>query len=183
MAQPESTLVDGTNAAQDMLLHYQVGQFLYAEADLLDRRRFDEWLGLLAEDLQYWMPIRSTRARGDEENEFAKPGQGAFFDEDKAAMAARVRKLSTGYAWAEDPPSRTRHLLTNIRILESLPGDSVRVTCNFLIYRSRLERDEDFWAGRREDLLRKNDRGWQIARRHIFLDHVSLTSKNLSIFF
>ena len=160
----------------------EVEQFLYREADLIDERRFDDWLDLLAEDLEYWMPVRSTRALGDEANEFAKPGESAFFDDDKASMEQRVRKLHTGYAWAEDPPSRTRHCVSNVRI-GAASGELVEVRCNFMLYRSRLAADEDLWVGRREDRLRRNGESFLIARRHIYLDHVSLASKNLSVFF
>jgi 3-phenylpropionate/cinnamic acid dioxygenase small subunit len=163
-------------------LQYDVEQFLYYEADLIDERRLDDWLTLLADDLEYWMPVRSTRARGDEDNEFAKPGESAFFDDDKDSMQQRVRKLHTGFAWAEDPPSRTRHVVSNVRIV-STANDLIEVRCNFMLYRSRLAADEDLWVGRREDRLRRNGESFQIARRHIYLDHVSLDSKNLSVFF
>jgi len=163
-------------------LQYDVEQFLYYEAMLLDDRRFDDWLALLADDLEYWMPVRSTRARGDEANEFAKPGESAFFDDDKNSMSERMRKLVTGYAWAEDPPSRTRHLVSNVRI-NGIDGETIDIGCNFMLYRSRLANDEDLWVGRREDRLRRNGESFVIARRHVYLDHVSLTSKNLSIFF
>ena len=141
-----------------------------------------DWLDLLDPELEYWMPVRSTRAMGDEEREFAKLGEGAFFDEDKASMEQRVAKLSTGFAWAEDPPSRTRHNVSNLRVLERRDG-MIRVGCNFTIFRARLANDNDLWTGRREDTLRANDRSFTIVKRHLFLDHVSLDSKNLSIFF
>lgn len=163
-------------------LQYDVEQFLYREADLIDERRFDDWLELLADDLEYWMPVRSTRSLGDEGNEFAKPGESAFFDDDKESMRQRVRKLQTGFAWAEDPPSRTRHVVSNVRIV-STSSDLIELRCNFMLYRSRLAADEDLWVGRREDRLRRNGESFLIARRHIYLDHVSLTSKNLSVFF
>jgi 3-phenylpropionate/cinnamic acid dioxygenase small subunit len=170
----------GREARRD--LQYDVEQFLYHEADLLDSRRFDDWLALLADDLEYWMPVRSTRALGDEANEFAKPGESAFFDDDKTSMGQRVRKLFTGYAWAEDPPSRTRHIVSNVRILR-VDGDTLDVGCNFVLYRSRLASDEDLWVGRREDRLRRAGESFLIARRHLYLDQVSLSSKNLSVFF
>jgi 3-phenylpropionate/cinnamic acid dioxygenase small subunit len=128
------------------------------------------------------MPVRTTRARGDEAREFAAPGEGAFFDETKDLIHKRILKLDTGYSWAEDPPSRTRHAFTNLRVVEN-NGDEVKIDCNFFVYRSRLAYDEDFWIGRREDTLRRAGQDWQIAKRHLFLDQVSLLSKNLSIFF
>ncbi len=168
---------------RDFTLLLEIEQFLYEEASLLDARRFHEWLDLLTDDLEYWMPVRSTRARGDEEHEFAKPGEGAFFDETKELIKIRIQKLDTGFSWAEDPPSRTRHLVNNVRIIERLSRSDVKVACNFIVYRSRLARDEDLWVGRREDTLRKDEGVWKLAKRHIFLDQVSLQSKNLSIFF
>jgi 3-phenylpropionate/cinnamic acid dioxygenase small subunit len=170
-------------ALEDVLLQHEIEQFLYAEAALLDERRFEEWLTLLADDLEYWMPVRSTRSAGDEAFEFAKLGEGAFFDDDKPSMEQRVRKLRTGFAWAEDPPSRTRHYVSNVRILAGAPETGLLVGSNFMIYRSRLSNDTDLWAGRREDTLRRIENGWTIAKRHLFLDHVTLDSKNLSSFF
>jgi 3-phenylpropionate/cinnamic acid dioxygenase small subunit len=176
-----------TPTIEDVLLQYEIEQFLYHEAAMLDARRFEDWFALLADDLEYWMPVRSTRSLNDMDSEFAKLGEGAYFDDDKEFMAQRVRKLFTGFAWAEDPPSRTRHLVNNVRILEKTQGADleVKIECNFIVYRSRLASDEDLWAGRREDCLRKRgaDGAWLISKRHIFLDQVSLSSKNLSIFF
>jgi 3-phenylpropionate/cinnamic acid dioxygenase small subunit len=167
--------------AADMLLQYQVEQFLYHEAALLDARRFDEWYALLADDLEYWMPVRSTRSLVDVEFEFAPPGGGAYFDDDKVSMGQRVKKLTTGFAWAEDPPSRTRHHVTNVRIVERREG-ALTISCNFLIYRSRLANEVDVWSGRREDTLRGSAGDYEIVTRHLFLDDVSLNSKNLSSF-
>jgi 3-phenylpropionate/cinnamic acid dioxygenase small subunit len=169
--------------SERIALQHELEQFLYVEADLLDERRFDDWITLLADDLEYWIPVRSTRALGDEANEFAKPGESAFFDDDKASMEQRVRKLHTGFAWAEDPPSRTRHCVSNVRVLEAA-ADEAAIACNFIIYRSRLSSDEDLWVGRREDRLRRGGPfGWLLVRRHVYLDQVSLNSKNLSSFF
>lgn len=167
----------------DVVLHHEIEQFLFEEAELLDSRRYHQWFELLADDLEYWMPIRSTRAKGDEQSEFTRLGEGAFFDDDKPLIHERIRKLDTGYSWSEDPPSRTRRILSSIRIVEKRSGDEFLVSCNFLVYRSRLAHDEDLWAGKREDLLRRKNGQLQIARRHIFIDQVSLGSKNISIFF
>jgi len=168
--------------AGNPVLQYEVEQFLYHEAALLDERRFVEWLDLLDPELEYWMPVRSTRAMGDEAHEFAKLGEGAFYDDDKTSMEQRVRKLHTGFAWAEDPPSRTRHNVNNIRIRER-SNDRLAVECNFFIVRTRLANDNDFWSGFRRDVLRERERGFTLVKRHLFLDHVSLDSKNLSSFF
>jgi 3-phenylpropionate/cinnamic acid dioxygenase small subunit len=59
----------------------------------------------------------------------------------------------------------------------------VTVLCNFLVYRGRGETERDFYVGAREDLLRRVDGTWKIARRRLTLDENVLTAKNLSIFF
>ncbi len=165
-----------------VLLQHEVEQFYYEEAALLDERRMEDWLALLAPDVHYWMPIRRTVMLDEIENEFTKPGAMAYFDDDKTMLEARVKKLGTGYSWSEDPPSRTRHHITNVRVI-AREGDELTVESNFHLYRTRLESDEDFWMGRRRDVLRRIDGGLRIAVRHIFLDHTVLQSRNMSNFF
>ncbi len=98
-------------------------------------------------------------------------------------LTARVARLDTGMAWAEDPPSRTRHLITNIEVVLGGSESELTVHCNFLVYRSRGETEQDFYVGAREDLLRRVDVGVKGARRGLTLDQNVLTAKNLSIFF
>ena len=104
----------------------EVEQFLYREARLLDERRFHEWLELFTEDVRYWMAGRrnrypkSSKAIGmlDPDRYVVEDStedvELAILDENKHTLSARVARLDTGMAWAEDPPSRTRHLLANI---------------------------------------------------------------------
>ncbi len=168
-------------ALEPLLLQWQVEQFLYREAELLDGRRFDEWLELFSDDVHYWMPLRYNRDRRDKAPEESAADELSLFDDDKEFLAARIRRLKTGRAWAEDPPSRTRHLVTNV-VIESA-GAELDVRSNFLIYRNRLEGEVDLYAGTRHDLLRRLGDGLKIARRKIILDQNVLLSKNLSIFF
>jgi 3-phenylpropionate/cinnamic acid dioxygenase small subunit len=86
-------------------------------------------------------------------------------------------------AWAEDPPSRTRHLITNIEVEEGDTASELKVYSNYLVYRTRGETEQDFYVGRREDILQHVDGAWKIARRKISLDQNVLLAKNLSIFF
>src|SRR5690625_2574691 len=94
----------------------RIKDFLYYEASLIDNRQFNEWEELLAEDIHYWVPIRRTLSRNDMDNEFTDKTSNSFFDENKEELIRRLRKLETGFSWSEDPPSRTRHFLSNIRI-------------------------------------------------------------------
>ena len=155
--------------------------FYIREAWLLDERRFKEWLELFTDDVLYFMPRRKNVPIREAHRELTQLGDLAILEEDKRYLEMRVARLETGMAWAEDPPSWTRHLFTNIEVV---PGDSeVTVFCNFLVYRSRGEREQDFYVGAREDLPRRVDGAWKIARRGLTLDQNVLTAKNLSIFF
>lgn len=165
-----------------MLLQYEVEQFLYAEAALLDVRRYRDWLSLLADDVHYWMPIRRTVTTADLNREFTKLGDMAYFDDDREMLEMRVKKLEAGSAWSEDPPSRSRHFVSNVRILD-VSGDEVTVEAAFHLYRTRLERDIDQWVGRRVDKLRRTDGTFRIAQRHLFLDQTIILATNMSTIF
>jgi biphenyl 2,3-dioxygenase beta subunit len=115
------------------------------------------------------------------DREFTALGENALFDENKAQLQMRVDKLLTGYSWSEDPPSRTRHLLTNIRVREQ--DGEYHVDSDFIVYRSRYDADEDMWVGARKDVLRRVDGSFKIAFRGILLDQTVILSKNLSTFF
>jgi len=173
----------------------EIEQFQYREARLLDARRFHEWLELFTDDVRYWMTGRSNRyPRSSKaitildparyvEDDLAREDELALLDETKETLAARVARLDTGMAWAEDPPSRTRHLITNIEVEPGDTGPELKVYSNFLVYRSRAETEQDFYVGARDDLLRRVDGAWKIARRKLILDQNVLTAKNISIFF
>ena len=79
------------------------------------------------------------------------------------------------------PPSRTRRLISNVRVKRD-DGDGIEVDSNFIVYRTRMEKDEDFFVGTRKDILRRIDGGFKIARRTIILDQAVLAAKNISIF-
>jgi 3-phenylpropionate/cinnamic acid dioxygenase small subunit len=170
----------------------EIEQFVFREARLLDTGLFSEWLGLFTDDIHYHMSGRSNRyPRSSKAITMLDPGrydeEGAdergLFDEDITTLTARVARLDTGMAWAEDPPSWTRHLFTNIEVVRGTSELEVTVHCNFLVYRGRGETERDFYVGAREDLLRRVDGAWRIARRGLTLDENVLTAKNLSIFF
>ena len=170
------------------LLKQEIEDFLYREADLLDERRYDEWLRLLADDVRYWMPMRRNVKVDDREREFTREGLDiSWFDEGKETLTRRVRQIQTGIHWAEEPVSRISHLLSNIQLVEVSPSaavpEEVSVRCRFLVYRNRVETETDILVGKREDRLRRAGPAWQIARRKILLDQNVLLSKNLTFFF
>jgi len=164
-------------------LQHEIEQFLYVEAAYLDDGNFHEWLALMADDVHYWMPTRYNRTRRERHLDTSSETELAFFDEDKASLAMRIKRLDTGMAWAEDPPSRTRHLVTNVQVRPRAVDGEYDVVSAFLLYRTRLETDQNIFAGRREDVLRKTADGWKIARRKIVLDQNVVLAKNLSVLF
>jgi 3-phenylpropionate/cinnamic acid dioxygenase small subunit len=110
-------------------------------------------------------------------------GELAILDEDKQSLTGRIARLDTGMAWAEDPPSRTRHLITNIELAPAAVASEVTVYSNFIAYRSRGETEQDFYVGARCDILRRAEGEWKIAQRKVTLDQNVLLAKNVSIFF
>jgi biphenyl 2,3-dioxygenase beta subunit len=161
----------------------KIEDFLYLEAELLDDRRLRDWLDLLAEDIHYWMPVRyNPLERSDElEKELSKPGESYYFNDTKESLRVRVERLYAKNAWAEMPPSRTRRLITNIRLKKD-DGSELEVHSNFLVYRTRMESDQDIFVGTRRDILRRVKTDLKIARRMIILDQAVLAAKNISIF-
>ena len=179
---PRAASLAEMSLSERSALQYEVEQFLYEEAALLDARKFREWLGLVADDIHYWMPIRRTVTRSDLEFEFTNPGAMAYFDDDRGLLEMRVKKLEASSAWSEDPPSRSRHFVSNVRITE-IAGDEITIDASFHLYRTRLNSEADNWVGRRTDLLRRSGSSFKLAKRHIFLDQTVIVSKNMSTIF
>src|SRR3954471_19945358 len=163
-----------------VLLAQEITEFLYHEAELLDERRYQDWLALLADDIRYWMPMRRNVKYGDSEREFTRSRSDInWFDEGRETLARRVKQIETGIHWAEEPVSRISHLISNVQVVEATPSVAeareVAVKCRFLIYRNRVETETDILVGKREDVLRRvgmegGESDWRIARRKIILD-------------
>jgi 3-phenylpropionate/cinnamic acid dioxygenase small subunit len=162
-------------------LWFELMQFYIREAWLLDERKLTEWLGLFTDDVLYFMPRRKNVLRRELHRELTQPGDLAILEEDKRYLEMRVARLDSGMAWAEDPPSRTRHLIGNLEATPLHNGEVAARTA-FLVYRSHLETDAQLLSGCREDVLRRVEGSWKIARRTIILDANVLLDKNLSVF-
>lgn len=181
----EPTVGADLEPLQQLVLQHEIEQFLYREALLLDERRFEEWLDLFTEDTHYFMPTRAVRYERDIERELSGPDDVAHFDETKEQLGQRITRIRSGMAWAEDPPSRTRHLITNVMVSDGADAGEYVVQSNFLTFRGRLDVDTDWFPGSRTDVLRRDpsaEYGWLIASRRIVLDHTVILSKNISIF-
>lgn len=176
-------MLSSTSSALDSAVQMAVEQFLYEEADLLDRREFRAWLGLLAEDIRYRVPsVVNLGVR--ERSDAALDGDHlAHFDDDLSSLTMRVRRLETNMAWSEDPPPRTRRFVTNVRVAQS-GGEpaALAVRSNLFVYQNRLEREVNTFAAQRDDLLRPEGDSFRIARRMVRLDQAVVLAKSLSVF-
>lgn len=159
--------------------HYQVTQWLVEEAAMLDSGRFDDWLALMADDVVYRVPVRLTKPRGESDIS----DKMFHFDETIETLRLRVKRLDTEFAWAEDPPSRTRHFVSNVRVTPGAAEGELAVDSYLLVYRNRGERpDYDLISGQRHDVLRRRNGSWALARRTVVLDQATIGTKNLGIF-
>jgi 3-phenylpropionate/cinnamic acid dioxygenase small subunit len=158
-----------------------VERLLAYEAYLLDERRFADWLDLFTEDGTYSISVRELAQPPGEQNPSAAVAEPPLVNEPRDYLVTRVRRLDTRLAHAEQPPSLTRHLVTNVLILEDR-GVEARVASSFQVYQARLDISESIFFGKRDDLLRRVDGKWRIARRHAVLD-ASLLPRTLTIFF
>ncbi|WP_017463377.1 aromatic-ring-hydroxylating dioxygenase subunit beta [Dyella ginsengisoli] len=177
--------IPASSKTNDLQLQHAIEQFLYGEAQLLDHRAYEAWFALFEKDMRYFMPLRTNRMLRDAELEYSGDHDFAHFDETWETMYGRIRKVTAEVGWAENPPSRTRHLVSNIIVHETSEPDVYDVSSAFILYRNRLERQMDIFAGERRDVLRRadNDLGFRIARRTILIDQSTILSNNMSMFF
>jgi 3-phenylpropionate/cinnamic acid dioxygenase small subunit len=170
----------GPSLPFDDARHLAAHRWLVEEAWLLDAQAYDEWLALLCEDIHYLMPVRVTTALAAGFD--TAPGM-AHFDEDKYSLSRRVARFATEHAWTEDPPSRLRHHLSNVRTFATEDDDHLITESATLLYRSRgdVQAGAIISAGR-EDLLRRAESGFRLARRTIIVDDSVIRMQNLAIF-
>lgn len=167
----------------DVELTHRVQQFYFREAEVLDDGHFADWLDFFEDDLFYFAPLRTNRLRRQAALSIGAEGEAAYFDETKESLAWRIRRYDSGMAWAEDPPSRTRHLVSNI-LVRHTGENELTVRSAFLVYRNRLQLETDIYSGGRTDILRiREDGTFGIRRREILFDINVLQAKNMSTFF
>lgn len=165
-----------------MELVFEVSQFLYREARILDEERYEEWLGMMTDDIHYWMPGIQARHRKDKTPRL-DPKRMAFFDDDMLNMRRRVTRFMDPTAWAEDPPTRACHVISNIEVELTDKASEFKVYSTFINCRGRGEAEEFWLTGRRTDILRRGDDGvLRIASREIVTTQTVLLAKNLNVF-
>ena len=157
-------------ALTDPALRAAVEHFLYEEAELLDPWRLEEWGALFTEDAISHVPALDDPGRD--------PTQSVFLvADDLTRIRSRVRQLLGDTAWAENPRSQTRRLITNVRIV-SVEGDAIRVTANFMVHRCRMERISTF-VGQYQYRLLRDGSSFKIAERKAILAQDTLRSQGI----
>lgn len=169
---------NGGAQAEEIAGWYACYQFLAREAECLDENRVTDWLELLAPDIIYDMPIMQTQRRTDD----PIAPNGWHMKETFGSLQARVARLGTNSAWGEDPPSRTRRLIGNVRG-GPWAGAEIPVRSNLLLYVGRGDSAEAVVLGaERRDVLRRTANGLKLARRTVLLSHTTLPVQSLGVF-
>ncbi len=163
---------------QDMIAWFACYRFLAREAECLDENRVTDWLDFLTPDIRYEMPILLTRLRGED----PVAENGWHMKETYESLQARVARLGTDSAWGEDPPTRTRRVIGNVRAGLWNNGE-IEVKSNLLLYLGRGDSaDYTVLAGERQDVLRKGEQGLRLARRLVMLSHTTLPTQSIGVF-
>ncbi|GAB3306434.1 nuclear transport factor 2 family protein [Haliea atlantica] len=162
---------------------YEIQQFLYREARLLDQERYEEWLEMMSPDIHYWMPGVQSRFRSDPGGSISATRM-AYFDDDLDYLKKRVARARQPTAWAEDPPTRHLHIVSNVEV--EATENPYEWLVHSVVYnvRHRNETDRMRITARRRDLIRRSrdDNGLKIARRTIEIQETILQAKNINTF-
>ncbi|MBJ22092.1 MAG: hypothetical protein GY910_27985 [bacterium] len=179
----------------DRDLVFRVEQFYYREARILDERKFQQWLGLVTEDIRYTIParhvplndssMRGTEALHDEDREISRcdVDELPFREEDLLTLAVRVDRNFKINAWAETPAARTRRFITNIEVWAADTEGEFRAYSNFMLSFSRHGTENYTYTGQRRDRLRVDGDAFKIAEREVILEENVITTPTLGLFF
>jgi 3-phenylpropionate/cinnamic acid dioxygenase small subunit len=162
-------------------LYNRILETYYDEAEMLDELRYNEWIAWLAKDLRYTVPQRLTRLLADHDQSIDRSVM--HYDEDHGMLCARARRLGGNSAFAEDPPSRTRRLITNVRVELTGTEGEYRVLNYMLLTRSRFEQTRmAVLSGERRDRIRDLGDRFELVEREVIIDQSVLGMPNLAIF-
>ena len=140
----------------------EVEDLLYLEADLLDSWQLKEWLALYTPDAQYQVPSTDLPREAEPDNSLY------YIADDHARLEQRVVRLGKKTMWSEYPRSRTRHLVSNVRVLGPA-GEDVAVKAAFAVYRSKWG-NTDLFVGSYDYVLRPTPEGLRIRKKKCVLD-------------
>ncbi len=162
----------------DAQLYFEVRSFQAREAVALQTANYDTWLAMMMPDVTYRVPVVSV----GEDVAASESGtrELAHYDDTLETLRIRVARMRSRMAWTEIPPSRVRYFVDPIMIRAE--GEDVFVTSNFTVYQARLQREENWYVGRRDDRLRRIGGQLLLAERVAVIDRAVLPGKNLTVF-
>jgi p-cumate 2,3-dioxygenase subunit beta len=152
----------GADRANTQVARAEVEDLLYREAELLDGWQLDEWLTLLTDDASYYVPPND---KPDADHRYTL----FTIADDIVRLRERVIRLNDPNCHAEYPPSRTRRLITNVRVT-GVDGDTISITANFIVYRYRRNEPARVFVGHYGHKLRRVGGALKIFERRAVLD-------------
>lgn len=163
----------------DRETQFEVEQFLYWEAELNDDKQYDRWLELFDDDLEYRAPVRIWRA----DSRLQVDPIACLWNDTKRTLSIRLERINSGFAWAEQPPSVTRHFVSNVRVSPGPTDGELIVRSNVLVTRSRgPATPQELIPADRFDILRRAESTFRISRRTVIIDSTNPDVQNLAIF-
>lgn len=164
---------------ETLLRRAEVEELYRREALLLQAGRYLDWVEVFTDDVRYRAPV--VRVADHRDEVVAPDDELAYYDETRATLELRARKLASTLAWTEYPPSRLRYFVQVMTVDGESDGE-LAVDSNVLCYQTRHDNVEHFFSARRRDVLRRVDGELRIARRSVEIDRSRLPSENLSVF-
>jgi 3-phenylpropionate/cinnamic acid dioxygenase small subunit len=139
----------------------EVENFLYREARLLDAQKFEEWFDLFTEDAVYWVPA------GRDDIDPCR--HVSIIHDDKAAIAKRIKRLRSGFAYAQDPQSRVHRLISNVELgAADDEHQTIEVFCMMLLIELARHR-QTLHSARCEFTLDRSSGNWRLRRKKVNL--------------
>lgn len=173
--------IENSKNIVDIQCYFEVSQFLKREARLLDEELWDDWLSMLSESIHYWMPSIENRRREDRKGPYSSEHM-AFFDDGIRDLERRVSRFKQPSAWAENPPTRNVHVISNIEVFHTENANEYEVHSCFMNIRSRGLDEEYQVVGRRKDLIIRESDGLKLLKRRILIPNALLLGKNINTF-
>jgi 3-phenylpropionate/cinnamic acid dioxygenase small subunit len=149
-------------------LRSEFEEVLYYESSLISSHKLQEWAELLHEDIRYWVPVRSNRQIGDED--LNRTYLSCHYDDDRQTLLARAQRMAGGFGFADNPPSRLRHFVTNVCVRRTTENE-VAVTSNVMVWRSHVGLPDHHLIGGRNDRWVRRADDWLLLERQVVLDH------------
>jgi benzoate/toluate 1,2-dioxygenase subunit beta len=147
-------------------VQHAVEQFLYRQAELLDTKRWQDWIDLFTPDGVYWMPADPAHTHWD--------GMPAIFAEDKNLMHVRMGRVQHPDAWSQRPLWGTNHLVSNVVIDKVAKNGDVTARSRFHMLELRRD-DVRHFAGQYTHHLKKSKGGYRIKLQRVDMTNAQAT--------